>query len=138
MQPIRRLIALLMLIAYLPACSSYRVSALAPTEAVAGRDEVEVQVGQGSGAESVRLRHPWVRNDSIGGEHLVCEPQRDRSLPWQCAYAPWVMPLAEIGGVKTREFDAGKVVLLTVLVAAPIAVMGLTFDIGPVLSSPQR
>jgi hypothetical protein len=134
----RRLIALVLLVVYLPACSSYRPSALAPSEAVAGRDEVEVQVGHGSSTASIRLRHPWVRNDSIGGEHRVCTPQQNRSLPRQCEYAPWAMPLAEIGAVETRQFDAGKVVLLTVLIAAPLVVLSLTADYGASLaSSPQ-
>jgi hypothetical protein len=138
MHTCRRIIALSLLIAYLPACSSYRPSALAPSEAVAGRDEVEVLVGQGSGTESIRLRDPWVRNDSIGGERRACTPRRNRSEPWQCEYVAWALPLTEINAVKTRQFDAGKVVVLTMLIAAPIAVMALTYDMGPVLSSPSR
>ena len=138
MRTYRRFIALSLLIAYLPACSSYRPSTLAPSEAVAGRDQVEVLVGQGSSTESIRLRDPWVRNDSIGGERRACTPRSNRSQPWQCEYVAWALPLAEIGVVKTRQFDAGKVVVLTVLIVAPIAVIALTGDYGIGLGTPPQ
>lgn len=103
-----------------------------------GRDEVEVLVGQGSGTESIRLRDPWVRNDSIGGKRRQCTPQRDRSRPWQCEEGAWALPLADVGAVKTRQTDTGKVVLLAAIIVVPIAVAALTGDYGGVLSSPPQ
>ena len=122
MRTFRRPIAYLMMLWYLPACTSYRTTDLSPQEAVASGESVVVtflrstggstgyvvgpdgKIVEGPGTATVHLKEPWVRGDSLGG--TPCEAQRNGG--WRCSRdAPaWAAPLSSVLSVKTKQVNA--------------------------------
>lgn len=117
----RRPIAFLLLAWYLPACSSYQTTALAPQEAVHGQETVKVVLADTALTELV-LRTPWVRTDSIGG--VPCPSGR-------CSVGTaWSVPLDSVVAIKTKQSAPGLTALAVIggvaLFAAAIAVAAAT------------
>jgi len=117
---------LILLVAFVSSCTSFKTSPLSPQQAVEGRvwarlTVVEPPVVNDSGlAETVTLKNPWASDDAIGGE--VCTKNSTSPLAYllfdwiwspeyRCAGSRAVA-LASIRGVETRRFDALKTSLL--------------------------
>ena len=111
-----RPVALALLIWYVPACTSYRATELAPADAVTGQRAVEVvnQFGR-----TIRLQDPWVRADSIGGTiDPICTLVKGKR---SCETQHWAVPLTSIRTIATRQPDKGKT--LTLVAVAGVAVV---------------
>lgn len=122
------------LLPWLPACHSYRTTTVAPEQAIAGQQAVIVQVPQYAGTREVKLRSPWVRNDSIGGLECTTLPTAHGGLRETCE-RHWAVPLTEVSAVTTRHFNTGKTVVavlggvaLAVCVAAAVSWMSYCAD----------
>jgi hypothetical protein len=89
MRLLRRPIAFLLLVWFLPACSTYRTTDLTPQEAVAGQKIVRVVATPED--EAIELNAPWVRADSIGG---ITSTGSD-----------WSAPLSSVNEVKIKRFN---------------------------------
>jgi len=121
-QKVRSAIAAFLL-AWLPACYSYRTTTVAPEEAIAGQQVVIVRVPQDAGTREVRLKSPWVRNDSIGG--LECTTVRTAGGGGEACERDWAVPLADVRALETRSVNTGKTVVAVlsgVVIAAGLAV----------------
>jgi hypothetical protein len=67
MRNLRKPIATLLLLWYLPACTRYQALEVAPQEALADTDRVAVKVSQDGETRTIYLKEPWASADSIGG-----------------------------------------------------------------------
>ena len=108
MRHLRRLIAILLLVCYLPACTSFH--RIEPTtKVVAEHPSIVVKVRDDGDMYEVDLQHPWVTSDSIGGVGCigVCDTGQD-----------WAVPLEKVEAVGTRKVSAGKSVGMGFLVFA--------------------
>ena len=111
MRMLRRPIAYLLLVLYVPACTSYRTTNLAPQEAVADEGTVVVTVTNGAGTETLSLKQPWVRNDTVGG--IPCRPDRYRQ--YRCASDEnWAVPVSLVVEMQTKRVSTGRTVLAAV------------------------
>jgi len=112
----RRPIALALLLWYLPACTSYQTSKLAPRDAVSDESSVLLKVVDGEKTKTVMLNKPWVRGDSLGG--MPCSG--DTSRGWRCANdrAEWSVPLSSVVEVRTRRTDGAKSALAVLGIVA--------------------
>ena len=126
MRPLRRPIACLLLVWYLPACTSYKTTAVAPQEAVAGQKTVIVTVDAGGSQETLHVNGPWVRGDTLGGTPCRLDDNR----VYRCSTdEAWAVPLSQVVEVKTKQVDGFRTTVAVVgglavgmLVAATIAV----------------
>jgi hypothetical protein len=125
MRFLRRPVAFVLLLWYLPACTSYQTSTLAPRDAVSGEPSVLLKVVDGEKTKTVMVSEPWVRGDSLGG--TPCNG--DTSRGWRCAKdgSNWSVPLSSVVEVKTRRGDGANtglavlgVIALGALVAATV------------------
>lgn len=91
MSPRRMICSLLLLLPAL-ACTSWKPSRLIPEQAVKDRQDVRVQLSDGS---RVQVHEPWVRNDSLGG--VV----RDGA---------WAVPLIAVAEVQTTQVSLWKTI----------------------------
>jgi len=95
---VRRLIAIVLLAWFLPACSSFQTTDLAPQEAVENQEQVILTVADSTGEHIIRLSDPWVTPDSIGG--VPCDEYFDCS-----AGATRSVPLSSIQRLEIKRFD---------------------------------
>lgn len=91
-----RAIAVVLLLAYLPACSSWRVENVSPQALIEAEHPAQVRVLRTNGAKQI-LHQPAITGDTLRGS--VREPP---------------IPLANVHAIETRHRDAGKTVLLVV------------------------
>jgi hypothetical protein len=66
MRTLRRPVAAFLFVWFLPACSTYQTTDLAPQEVVTGQQTVKVTLADAASTE-VTVSEPWVRADSLGG-----------------------------------------------------------------------
>jgi hypothetical protein len=112
---------------YLPACTSFQTTYVAPQEAVAGQDKIRVKAWENGDSNQVQLLHPWATADSIGGVEeciQICD-----------AYQVWATSLDKVQAVQTLRVDAGRsaAVALGLVVALSIVAvieLGNAFDRG--------
>jgi len=112
------------LLAWVPACYSYRTTQLAPEQAVVGQKPIVVRVPDGAGTREVKLHSPWVRNDSIGGRQCTMGRTPTGHTSETCA-TDWSVPLTEVRAIETRHFDAGTTAKVTTGVVAVAAILAL-------------
>jgi hypothetical protein len=120
MRRARRPVAVILLCCYLPACTSIKTSPLPPQEAIVGHDEIIVSVSRGAASETVRVRDPWIHNDTLGGTRRTCAARGHRV---QCDAQQWWAPVADVREIRAREHDGTKTALL---VGTSVAVVALT------------
>ena len=89
-----RLIATVLLLAYLPACSSWRSETVSPQSLIESRHPTQLRVSRTDGTRHI-LHQPSVAGDTLRGSER--EP---------------AIPLAEVQGIETRHGDLGKSLLL--------------------------
>jgi hypothetical protein len=121
----QRAIALFLLICYLPGCSSYRPTTLAPHQAVRGQDQIIVKVSDGSASETLHLLAPWVRNDTLGGTVSGCTPQQFLN---ECE---WAAPLSEVLAIETRQAE-GSATVGVVAVVVVLVVVGVVAAVNAI------
>ena len=103
--PIRRGIAALLLVVYLPACFSYvSPKPLTPQEYLDANHPKHVRVTLTDKTRRV-LRDPWAGPDSIGGVLMIRGPSGSYT-----AGAAWAVPLSSVGRVEFREHDIGATI----------------------------
>ena len=90
----RRVVAAGLLLAYLPACSSWRVESASPQALIEAEHPPQVRVSRTDGTQHV-LHQPSIAGDTLHGSAL--EP---------------AIPLADVRTVETRHGDTGKSLLL--------------------------
>ncbi len=124
---LRKPVAILLLVWYLPACAtSFQPTDLSPQEVVAQEYEIKVKVRDGDRTETVHLYDPWATSRSIGGR--VCDT-------WACRYnRTWTAPLSRVESLETRQPDAVKAVAGTVLGLAVVAGVVFTAVVGAMLN----
>ena len=108
----RRTIAALLLMLQALACTSWKVSRLAPDSTVREESRVLLTLKHG---EPLELHEPWVRSDSIGG---------------RVGTLTWAVPLDLVESVKVRRFDTWATVAV---VGIPLLFLGF---MGAVVGSP--
>jgi hypothetical protein len=141
MRYLRRPIACLLSIWYLPACATYTYEPthLEPAQAIADQKEVRVTIQEDdSTARRLRVKDPWVRNDSLGGTpcfKFTAAWNEDRGE--RCAVDSLAVPLQSVVEIETKVRDdtgdevnsdtALKVFLIagTIVLAATAAIMGV-------------
>jgi hypothetical protein len=89
-----RVIAAVLLLAYLPACSSWRVEKVSPQALIEAKHPAQVRVSRPDGTKQV-LHQPSIAGDTLRGS--VQEP---------------AIALGEVQTVETRHGDTGKSLLL--------------------------
>jgi len=112
MRSLRRPIALLLLVWYLPACYAYKPHALTPD--LAGR-EVRVWVADSVAVRplAVRVKDFMMSGDSVSGR--VCE-KADPRLPY-CTWVQWSVPRMSIRRVETSQLDGQTTAIAITAVA---------------------
>lgn len=100
-----RVVAAVLLLAYLPACSSWRVQNLSPQALIEAEHPAQVRVSRPDGTKQV-LHQPSIAGDTLRGS--AQEP---------------AIPLGDVQTVETRHGDTGKSLLLVggILVGAMFA-----------------
>ncbi len=107
----RHRIASLLLICYLPACTSYRTSTLEPREAAAEEGALRVTYADRHDTTRVRVKDPWVHNDTLGGTPCTVDRNRRR----QCDAADTLaVPLTSVIEIETIRTSASKTALVVV------------------------
>lgn len=89
-----RVIATVLLLAYLPACSSWRVENVSPQALIEAKHPTQVRVSRSDGTKQV-LHQPSIAGDTLRGS--AQEP---------------AIPLDDVQTVETRHGDTGKSLLL--------------------------
>lgn len=129
--PCRRMIALLLLVLYVPACTGWMEQSQPVPQVVAEKrpDEVRVYLRDG---RRVDLREPRVEGDSLVGRERLAQAGTTRTPEWpRAAYA-----LADIQRLETKETDSGKTwMAVAVIAAVSIALIAalassMDFDLG--------
>lgn len=100
-----RVIPALLLLAYLPACSSWRVENVTPQALIEAKHPTQVRVSRPDGTKQV-LHQPSIAGDTLRG--VGPEP---------------AIPLTDVQAVETRHGDTGKSLLLVggIVVGAMVA-----------------
>ena len=99
-----RLTALVLLLAYLPACQSWRTETVTPQAVIAANHPEQVRVVRADGTKQV-LHRPMVVADTLRGS--AGEP---------------AIPLSDVQAVETRHGDPGKSLLLGVGIVGGVLV----------------
>lgn len=108
-QKLRRPAACLLLVWYLPACTSFQTTALAPADAVADQSMVRVTVVTDGDTTRWQVKEPWVRGDSLGGS--ACGSGRYGEV--QCDPADrFAVPLSSVVELETRRGNAVRTTML--------------------------
>jgi len=116
---IRRVVSVLMLAAYLPACTSYQATTQPLAELTASPKPPEhVRVISTDGA-LVEVDGPRVVNDSLFGTTVVTGP---RGEPTTQAMA---IPLTRIRTVEVKKSDGSKTTILVVGIVGALVVLGV-------------
>ncbi|MGE5231344.1 MAG: hypothetical protein ACM3NS_06345 [Deltaproteobacteria bacterium] len=114
-----RLIALVLLLAYLPACHSWRTENVAPEQLISTKhpDKVRVRLADSS---AVELQQPSIVGDTLRGQHKS---------------GPRAIPLSDVRSVATRQANwVGNGVIIAMgagLIAGMIAFSATMSNIGP-------
>jgi hypothetical protein len=112
MRRLHRITALALLIAYVPACHTWRLESVRPADVIAAQSPSQVRVTLMSGKQLV-LRQPVVVSDSLAGRS-----RRDTVA----------IPLREVVALETRQ-TKGAVTGLTIL-GGVLGGLALLFGIG--------
>jgi hypothetical protein len=109
----RRVVSLLLLAAYLPACTSYHQTEQPLAQlTVAPKPVSRLCITKRNGVR-VEVLEPRVISDSLVG--LTTTPGQ--------AAGRVAIPLAEIQSTEVRKFDAGKTVAVLVIIGGSVALM---------------
>ncbi len=140
MRSLRRAVACILVVWYLPACTTYRVASVTPQQAVQGEEEVIVTVRAGRGLRTFRVEQPWASTDSVGGIACVTE---GRARGWRCqADSIWTTPISAVHSVQTKQKDTPKTLIAVGATIALLAVAGallapsMSPDLGQMFGEP--
>jgi hypothetical protein len=97
-----RFIALVLLLAYLPACHSWRTETVTPQAVIEAKHPDQIRVARADGTKQV-LHQPAVVGDTLRG--TAREP---------------AIPLSDVQAVETRHGDTGKTLLLGLGIAVGV------------------
>lgn len=105
LRPRRSAIACLLLLAYVPGCTSWHVGTPTPAQFIQDEQPNRVRVTRVDGS-TIMLHTPSVQGDSLYGKRETLTPRSEPTTE------PFTIPLAEIESVAVRKFSAGKTLLL--------------------------
>jgi hypothetical protein len=114
----RRLMAVVLLAWFQPACTTFQTTDLAPQEALEGQEQAILTVADSAGERIIHLANPWVTADSIGGtpcdQHFTCSAGSTLSVP-----------LSSVQRLEVKRYDKKATMLLggVVLAAALVVFM---------------
>ena len=121
MRSLRRPIAALLLVWYLPACTSFQPTDVAPQRALNGTSRAIVTVATGGATETVYLDDPWATADSVGG--TPCSVHT--SSGWRCDPAGrWSAPAEAVVALQTKKTNPGGVIAV-VAIGVGLAIVSL-------------
>ena len=98
---IRRSLAAVLLVLYLPGCYHYAVpKGMSPQEYIAAEHPKQVRLTLADGSRRT-LHQPWVSADSIGGRPVVRSQGGSLKLG-----PPWAIALSDVRRMEGRKLDA--------------------------------
>jgi len=101
----RSAIACCLLLAYLPACTSWHIGTPTPADFVQREQPKRVRVTRVDGSQIMLIR-PSVQGDSLLGKRETLTPRSEVTTE------PFAVPLVDVESVASRKFSAGKTLLL--------------------------
>ena len=119
----RRTMAAVLLMTYLPACYHYVTpKEMTPAQYIAAKDPKQVRVTLADSSQVV-LRDPWVSADSLGGRLMVQDARaRDPG---------WATPLSQVRRLEGHEYDNWGVAGITV---GTLVVVGGTMFVAAMIA----
>jgi hypothetical protein len=108
----RRLVSTLLLLTYLPACSTWQVGTPTPAQFVEQKKPHSIRVTRTDGSR-ITLTSPMVRNDSILGNSGAGDPEHSVALA-----------LSDVQQVEVRKIATGKTLLLVGGILVAVAIIG--------------
>jgi hypothetical protein len=112
---IRRLVSALLLVTYLPACTSFQATTQPVAELTAPPKSVEkMRVVTTTGA-TIELEYPRVVNDTLYGGPVTSTTKA----------GPIAVPVADIQTIEIRKSDGGKTAMLVVGIGAVFALLAV-------------
>jgi hypothetical protein len=115
----RRVVSALLLIAYLPACTSFQATTQPLSELTAPPQPVDkVRVTTTAGAQ-IEVNAPRVVNDTLFGSAWAAGSGGKQ------AAAPVALPLADIRTVEVRKSDGGTTAILVVGIVGVVVLLGI-------------
>jgi hypothetical protein len=130
-QRIRRSIAAVLLVLYLPGCTSWRLAEVSPQQLFLDGKPKQVRVTTAAGRQ-LELTRPWLVADTLRGYITVRNPARTDETVTVVQDTATAIPLADITRIQVLRVDWGMIGLggLVVLVVVGVAAGGAMADMG--------